>query len=248
MENLDSQAGSIGAYALLNRQFYAEIAFYRAATGALRFMSAGTSFEAGGLTYLQGYNPYWRTWWERARGPHSFMIGAFGMQAHVYPDSTHPIGPVDRFRDIGFDSQYQYLGSTHKVTLRGSYIYENRAWNASFVAGDSDTLRGNLKAVNFNGSYAHRDKWVFSGGYVLTNGNRDSVLYAVNDPAGNEISNSPKTTSYTLEVNRKITQNIEIIGQYRGFNRFNGLRHNIDGLGRNASDNNTLWLSVFFGY
>jgi hypothetical protein len=28
----------------------------------------------------------------------------------------------------------------------------------------------------------------------------------------------------------------------------NGRRHNIDGIGRDANDDNTLWLSVFFGF
>ena len=51
-----------------------------------------------------------------------------------------------------------------------------------------------------------------------------------------------------LEVDRQITQNIQLMAQYRGFLQFNGVSHNIDGMGRNASDNNTLWLSVFFAF
>jgi hypothetical protein len=38
------------------------------------------------------------------------------------------------------------------------------------------------------------------------------------------------------------------MAQYRGFLQFNGVSRNIDGMGRNASDNNTLWLSVFFAF
>ena len=41
---------------------------------------------------------------------------------------------------------------------------------------------------------------------------------------------------------------IQLMAQYRGYVQFNGLRHNIDGMGRNASDNNTLWLSAFFAF
>ncbi len=59
---------------------------------------------------------------------------------------------------------------------------------------------------------------------------------------------SPKTTGYTLEVDRHLTQNIQLTAQYRGYIQFNGVRHNIDGLGRNAIDNNTLWLSAFFAF
>ncbi len=245
--SLSAQTGSIGAYALWNRQFYVEGSFYRAATGFFRWMSAGTSFQAGGLNYLSGYNPYWRAYWDREHGPHSFMIGTFGMRARVFPDSTNPTGPTDLFTDYGFDSQYQYLGRTHKITLRGSYIYENRLWDASFPLGSVGTAKGDLKYLNFSGSYAH-EGWTFHAGYFLSNGNSDSTLYAINDPSGNQLTASPKTSGYTLQVDRQVTQNVQIMAQYRGFVRFNGLQHNIDGMGRNASDNNTLWVSVFYAF
>ena len=246
--SLGAQVGSIGAYALIDRQFYVEASFYRAATGFLRWMSAGTNFQAGGENYLEGYNPYWRAYWTRAHGPHSVMAGTFGMKARVYPDSSSPAGPVDAFTDYGFDSQYQYLGATNKVTLRGSYIYEHRAWDASFPAGIASTPTGNLKTLNVSGSYAWDNAWILHAGYFVTNGNSDPALYAVSDPSGNQVTASPQTSGYTLEADRQITQNIQLMAQYRGFVRFNGLRHNIDGIGRNASDNNTLWLSLFFAF
>jgi hypothetical protein len=246
--NLGAQSGSIGAYALVNRQFYVELSSYRAATGFLRWMSAGTSFQAGGKNYLEGNNPYWRAYWTKASGANSLMLGTLGMRARIYPDSANPTGPVDVFTDYGFDSQYQYLGSTNKFTLRGSYIYERQAWDASFPLGNSDTAKGNLKSLNLSGSYSFDNAWTFHGGYFLTNGSNNSALYAITDPSGNQVTSSPETTGYTVEVDRQITQNVQVMAQYRGFVRFNGLRHNIDGIGRNASDNNTLWVSVFFAF
>ncbi|MGA7415872.1 MAG: hypothetical protein WBW33_35700 [Bryobacteraceae bacterium] len=248
IENLGAQCAGVGAYALINRQFYVEASFYTVATNFFRWMSAGTNFAAGGQTYLKGENPYWRAYWTKARGPQSFMIGTFGMHANVYPDSSSPSGPADTFTDYGFDTQYQYLATTHKVTLRGSYIYEHQAWNAGYPLGNSATPFGNVKALNLNGSYAYGDNWVFSGGYVMTNGNNNSALYSASGPSGELLTTSPKTSGYTLEVARKFTQNIQLIAQYQGFGRFNGRRYNIDGMGRNARDNNTFWLSVFFAF
>jgi hypothetical protein len=246
--SLGAQSASVGAYALLNRQFYVEASFYRAATGFFRWMSAGTSFQAGGKNYLEGYNPYWRAYWTKAHGPHSVMAGAFGMRARVYPESSEPTGPVDVFTDTGFDTQYQYLGGVNKITLRGSYIYERRALGASFPLGIAATPRGNLKSLNLSGSYAYDTAWVFHAGGFLTNGNNDSALYAIAAPSGDPVTTSPKTSGYTFEVDRQLTQNVQLMAQYRGFLRFDGLRHNIDGIGRNASDNNTLWLTLFFAF
>jgi hypothetical protein len=248
VSSLGSQSASVGAYALVNRQVYVEASFYRVATGFFRWMSAGTAFDAGGKNYLKGYNPYWRTYWTQQRGPHSLMIGAFGMRARVYPDSSSPTGPADVFTDYGFDSEYQHLGSTHKITVRGSYIYERREWDASFPLGNTGTPAGNLSSLNLSASYAYDSAWVFHAGYFLRSGNHDATLYVIADPSGNQVTTSPRTSGYTLQVDRQITQNIQIMAQYRGFIRFNGLRQNIDGIGRNASDNNTLWLSAFFAF
>jgi hypothetical protein len=70
----------------------------------------------------------------------------------------------------------------------------------------------------------------------------------VTNPSGTQLTAKPNTTGYVLEVDRTITQNILAMLQYTGFTKFNGLKNNIDGLGRKPSDNNTLWLSVFFAF
>ncbi|MBV8549915.1 MAG: hypothetical protein JOY54_01350 [Acidobacteriaceae bacterium] len=246
--SLAAQAGSVGVYALLNRQWYAEVSMYRVATQFFRWMSAGTSFQAGGLNYLQGFNPYWRAYWTKESGPNVVMVGTFGMHSNVYPNSATPGGPTDVFSDYGFDSQYQHLGETHKVTLRGAYIYENQSWNGSFPLGASSSPNGNLKTLNLNGSYAYRDRWTFSAAFLLSNGSSNAAFYGVYDPSGTQITAKPNTSGYVLEVDRLITQNVEVMLQYRGFAKFNGLKNNIDGMGRTATDNNTLWLSVFFAF
>ena len=221
---------------------------YRVANDLFRWMSAGNSFQAGGKNYLEGFNPYWRAYWTKEFGPQSIEIGTLGMQAKVYPNSAVPNGPTNVFTDYGFDSQYQYLAETSKVTLRASYIYENQRWNASFPLGGSSTLKGNIKALNLNGSYGYGDHWVFNAAYFSNNGNNNSALYGVTGPSGNQLTASPKTTGYVLEVDRLITQNVQATLQYKGFVRFNGLTSNIDGLGRSANANNTLWLTLFFAF
>ena len=40
---------------------------------------------------------------------------------------------IDKFTDIGFDTQYQYQGDNYWVTLRGSYIREFQRLDSSFA-------------------------------------------------------------------------------------------------------------------
>ena len=220
---------------------------YRVGSGFFRWMTGGTSLQ-NGANYLEGFNPYWRAYWTKAQGPHVFMVGTLGMHSKVYPDSSSPTGPTDTFSDYGFDSQYQYLGETNKLTLRGSYMYEHQTWNGSFPLANVSNPKGNLKTLNLNGSYALHEAWTFTGGFFLSNGSSNAALYAVTDPSGAQLTAKPNTSGYILEVDRTITQNIVASLQYTGFTKFNGLSNNIDGLGRSASDNNTLWLTVFFAF
>ena len=210
-------------------------------------MTAGTSF-ASGAQYLKGFNPYWRAYWTKEHGPNVWMVGTFGMHSNIYPDSSMPSGPTDSFSDSGFDSQYQYLGETNKLTLRGSYLYEQQSWNGSFPLGGVSNPKGNLKTLNLSASYALRDAWTFTGSYFLSNGSNNAALYGISDPSGAQLTAKPNTSGYVLEVNRTLTQNVIASLQYTGFVKFNGLSNNIDGLGRKASDNNTLWLNVFFAF
>lgn len=246
--NLAGQAASIGIYALLNRQVYAEFSEYRVATNFFRWMSAGTSFANGSATYISGYNPYWRVYWTKEHGSHVFMVGTVGMHSNVYPNSAVPSGPTDAFTDYGFDAQYDYMGGRNMASVRFRYLHENQAWDASFPLGGSSTPNGNIRSLSVNGTYTLRDRWAFTGGYFANNGSDNADLYAVTDPLGNQLTASPNTTGYTLEVTRNLTQNLKLTMQYNGFFKFNGLTGNIDGLGRTPGDNNTLWLSLFMAY
>jgi hypothetical protein len=245
--NLSQQTGSVGAYALIDRNFYVELSAYHVGTGFFRWMTGGTSLE-NGANYLSGWNPYWRAYWTKAEGPHVFMAGVLGMHSNVFPDSSSPSGPTDSFFDNGFDSQYQYLGETNKLTLRGSYIYEHQSWNGSFPVGSVSNPNGNLKTLNLNASYALREAWTFNTGLFFSNGSNNAALYGINDPTGVQLTAKPNTTGYLLQVDRTITQNVVVSLQYTGFTKFNGLTSNIDGLGRKPSDNNTLWFTVFFAF
>jgi len=246
--NLASQAGSIGIYALLNRQWYAEFSEYHVATDFFRWMSGGVNFANGGGTYIDGFNPYWRVYWTKEHGPHVFMVGTVGMHSNIFPNSAMPSGPTDAFTDYGFDSQYDYMGGRHKASVRFRYIHENQSWNASFPQGASSTATGNIDTMNLSGTYTLGNRWAFTAGYFVNNGSKNADLYAVTSPTGSLLTASPNTTGYTLEVDRNLTQNLKLTMQYNGFTKFNGLTSNIDGLGRTPGDNNTLWLSMFMAF
>jgi hypothetical protein len=67
------------------------------------------------------------------------------------------------------------------------------------------------------------------------------------DQSGN-FTDNPDTRGFTYEAFWMPQQNVRIGAQYTAYNIFNGAANNYDGLGRNASDNNTLYLYAWFAF
>jgi hypothetical protein len=89
---------------------------------------------------------------------------------------------------------------------------------------------------------------MFNAGFFVNNGSNNAALYAVTSASGSQLTASPNTTGYVLELDRNLTQNLKLTMQYNGFYKFNGLTSNIDGMGRTPGDNNTLWMSLFVAF
>ena len=88
-------------------------------------------------------------------------------------------------------------------------------------------------------------------------GSSDAALYPATvspPPAGGQpgvvvsANGSPDTRGWIAEVNYVPWLNVKISAQYTYYNKFNGAGSNYDGLGRSASDNNALYLLLWFAY
>ena len=132
--SLAQETGSIGAYALFDRQFYVELSMYRVGTGFFRFMNAGTSYQTG-AQYLKGFNPYWRAYWTRIRARTS------GWLAHsectrmsiriVLLQAAQPT-----YLPIPASTRSISISATRASShCEASYIYEQQSWNGSFPLG-----------------------------------------------------------------------------------------------------------------
>jgi hypothetical protein len=65
--------------------------------------------------------------------------------------------------------------------------------------------------------------------------------------AGN-LSGHPGTRGFTYEAFWMPVQYVRVGAQYTAYDKFNGASDNYDGFGRNAKDNNTLFLYVWGAY
>ena len=191
---------------------------------------------------VKGLAPYWRIAYERQWDRNSWEVGAYGVQARLYPGGGVALsGQTNKFSDWAIDSQYQYIGDEHMLSVMATYISEKQTLDAAFGAGGSSNLSNDLKTFRIATSYYYHRKYGAALGYFSTTGSEDAGLYAPAAVTG-FANNKPDSKGWTAELDWVPYQNTKLALQYTMYNKFNGGDTNYDGADRNAKDNNTLYL------
>ncbi|MDP8984851.1 MAG: hypothetical protein M3N97_07340 [Pseudomonadota bacterium] len=227
----------MGVYAWLNDSLYAELSLYSAA-----IRGGAHPLDSTQSRVVHGVSPYWRVAYEYRWDRNSVSAGTYGIDAKMQPGNGAPLqGATDRYKDAAVDFQYQFIGEAHLFTVLSTYIHEKQQLNASFLdqiaANSSNTLR-TLKIV---GEYSYQRTIGGTVGFFGTTGSTDAVLYA-QAPVSGSLNNSPNSRGTAFEVNYLPWLNTKLQLQYVRYSKFNGRGANYDGAGRNAADNDTLYL------
>jgi hypothetical protein len=240
---LGQSVAGLGVYTWFDDHFYAEITGYTAA-----IPGGNHPLDSTQGNVAHGLSPYWRLAYEQRWDRHSLSVGTYGMETKIHPgNGTALQGPTDQFKDIAADVQYQFIGEDHLVTALATYIHESQTLDASVIDLFAAHADNNLKTLKLTGEYSYRRKIGGSLGYFNTTGSTDMTLYAA-APVVGSANNSPNTNGYIAELNYLPWLNVKLQIQYVGYEKFNGLKLNYDGTGRNASDNNTLFALVWLNY
>ncbi|MDW2980696.1 MAG: cytochrome C [Rhodanobacter sp.] len=246
---LGGQVIGASAYVQLDGAWYLEAGGYRSLSPAfLRRVNADFNGRLSGVT------PYARLAYTWNLPDGNVSVGGFMLNmrrgqvgTNAAGDAVALPGPTDRFRDFGVDSSYMYINGDHAITVDGLYVHESQRLDATWGGGGSDHLHDTLQSLNLKGSYWYRHTYGVTLASFVYNGSRDVTLYG-NDGA-------PNTRGESIELDyspfgqpdswQQPWANARLGLQYTWFNRFSGRVHNIDGAGRNASDNNTLYFYVW---
>jgi hypothetical protein len=246
---LEHQVLGISAYTSYDNTWYAELGGYRSLShGFLDAVNVGD--DAGRIA---GVAPYWRVAYSRDLVASSWSVGAFGLNADLHPDRGN--GPTDKYRDVGLDASYQFLGgSPHLFTVNAAYIHEHQDRDASFQAGDAEHRSDSLDSFSFNASYYYNNHYGLTLGRFDTQGSRDQGLFAP-EPGSGSRTGKPDSAGTIIQADwtpfgaadswHAPWVNLRFGLQYTIYDKFNGASHNYDGFGRDAHDNNTLFLFVW---
>jgi hypothetical protein len=266
------------AYAFWNKLLYAELGAYRTANGALRFMSAGVAAaDRTALQGLNPYwrvalNHEW------GAHSLMIGTSGMTARIYDDPLDTGDPATLHRFRDFGVDAMYQYLLDPHSITAqfaRARRLHRYPAAGVDQPVAFVDAAGNPLPDTSFSDSttvtrlkltYVFAAKYGGSIGFFdltgtvntanLTAGFDPATLTVTSDPAaaapstrvtGNR-TGKPDTRGWTLEAFWTPVQYLRVGAQYTAYDRVNGLSSNYDGFGRNAGDNNTLFVYVWGAY
>ena len=257
---LGQDVAGISAYAFWNESLYVEAGVYRSAKQGQTNVLTGAAgpLDGSASNVIAGGAPYWRAAYEYDWGAHNLEVGIYGANFKLQPGAGNPLqGPDNRFNDVAEDVQYQYVGEDHIFSLEGTRIHETMNLAASSAAGDTNAT-DDLTTERLWATYYYRRQLGGTLGWFSTTGSTDAGLYpaqvaladgtACNCGVVTSANGSPDTRGVVGEVNYLPWLNVKLSLQYTHYTRFNGGSTNYDGFGRNASDNDTLYLLLWFAY
>lgn len=249
---LAQDVAGIGAYGMWDNHFYIDATVYRsdhigAAQPFNGLASDGTPLPIN----IQGVAPYWRGAFQETLGNNYLEIGTYGMHVKSAPGavtSTLADG-LDSYTDVAGDFQYDRTipqFNNDIVSLRGTFIHENSALNGTFNQEGADLIPHHLNTTQANVEYHHGNRYSGAIGWFNTTGTADATLFSAGTPIFGSASGSPASDGYIINLSWWPAQNIDLAAQYTGYMKFDGAKTNYDGAGRNASDNNTIYLLARF--
>jgi len=231
---LGQQVAGLGAYGLLDNRVYGEFSVYRTA-----FQGGPSPQDATSTDAIHGVAPYWRAFYKVPMGQQTLMLGTLGMWASLYPAGI--TGLQDHYTDIGVDAQYERGLGGGTLTAHGVWIHEKQDLPADLSAGTAANPTNTLRTLRIDASVYTHSLVGLTAGFFSTTGTVDALRYPAAELSGSS-SGSPDSQGYIAELSALPWQNTRFAIQYVAYSKFNGASHNYDGFGRNASDNNTLYL------
>ncbi len=234
---LGQNVAGVGVYAWFDSSLYAELTLYTSA-----IVGGAHPLDSTQAQVAHGVLPYWRLAYEHRWDRSSLEVGTYGIVAKQHPGNGMPLqGHTDQYTDTAVDAQYQFIGEDHLFTVISSYINEKQKLDASFVNALAQNPSNTLKTFKLMGEYYYRRTLGGTLAYFNIAGSTDVLLYAP-APVGGSANGNPGSSGYTGELNYLPWLNTKLQLQYVHYVKFNGASNDYDGVGRNASNNDTLYL------
>jgi len=242
-----------GGYVFANNMFYAAAIAYKTLDKSV-LQALGEGAPSIGL---DGAAPYWRLAVEKTWDVYSLMFGTFGMTANVIPDVTLQ-SPTDKYTDVGWDAQFQYLTDMHFITARISYIYEWEKLDGSVFNMTAVNQKNHLAEFNASVTYAYDARYSVTLGYFNTTGSTDFDPTATIPSFFATNNGSPNSSGEIIDIGYSPWSrggpvfwpwlNTRFGVKFLHYDKLQGASTNYDGMGRNARDDDSTLLYAWTAF
>jgi len=245
-------------YAWYDRSLYLEAGLYNT-YGLTLLKVTGAALGPGGTSNPA---PYGRIAYEWNWAGQSAHVGGLVLHSNLNPATGNltvdgSFGR-DSYTDWAVDAGYQFLGDgTHVATIDGIFTHERQNLVGSAGLGTSSQPGNHLDQVRISLAYWYQRTYGLNFGWQNTWGNANPALYAP-APVTGSANGKPNSDAFLIEADwvpfgkedswAGPLANLKIGLQYTIYTEFNGGGRNYDGFGRNASDNNTLFLYAWLAF
>ena len=235
---LGQQVIGLGAYALWASTLYTELTAYG---------SAQQGPDANSADVARNLAPYWRVALQHQFEHDYVMIGTYGLRTTLYGEGVG--GLTNRYTDVAADAQLEHrlAAPGGVVILRGSFTHETQKLDALLDAGGATSADNRLNVVRISASLLPSELYGLHAAFFTITGRADPLLYPADAIAGSG-SGRPNSTGVVGELVVNPWQNTRVAAQYTLFTKFNGASRNYDAAGRNARDNDTLFLYTWVAF
>ena len=241
------------AYGWFAQKLYLEAGGYTSPSrGTLKWLGADP-FDPGSI---HGFAPYARAAFQTKLAGGTFEIGSSALKAAIFPGRDRSSGLSDHYTDLGLDASWQKVLGSDNLSINFRYGHERGDLRASCAlgligeGGDPACGRYRLNELRAAARYTLRDRIGLTLSAFSTSGSRNTNVFGGNGlPDSNGLMGQ---VDYTLwpSGNGPLgpRANARVGVQYTLYGKFNGARHNFDGAGANAADNNALRIFTWIAF
>jgi len=232
IESLGGQVIGLGAYALLNNMIFVEFSTYRSAQ-----IGAANPPDSTNFNVIKDFIPYGRLALQHEWSNNYLELGAFGIASTQYLSGIS--GALDKFVDLGIDLQYERSLPFGNFSLHSSYVSENE--NRGDVADLTAYTKYDFQSFKVDANGYLKNGCGATIGYFNNTGGPDADNFQFGD-------NKPNSSGFIFQLEYLPWYNTKFATQYVAYQKFDGSSTNYDGMGRNASNNNTIYLLAWLTF
>jgi len=244
----------LSAYAWVGHSAYLELGGYASpARGTLDFLGVDPLNPGS----IHGVAPYGRAAYQTKVGGGTFEFGGSALKASLYPGRDKTSGFTDHYTDLGLDTSWQNdFGTSDKLSINLRYEHEHADLHASCalqLIGDGSVNgcgRYNLNEWRAAVRYTFHDHLGLTlSPFAIAGSHNGNVFDGNGSPDSNGVMGQVDYTFWPASNSPLgLRLNARVGLQFTAYGKFNGAKHNFDGNGAEAADNNALRIFTWFAF